>query len=73
MQVIDLTYDTENNECSSGKYTVEAVMADVYRFTLVPATWNDPQLYVEITGELNFRRMVSNLDIENLLTYKGAV
>ena len=71
MQVIDLTYDTENNECSSGKYTVEAFMAGVYRFTLVPATWNDPQLYVEIIGELNFRRMVSNLDIKNLLTYEG--
>jgi hypothetical protein len=72
MQVIDLTYDTENNDCSSGLYTVEAVLADVYRFTLVPATWNDPQLPNQITGEVDFRRMVAKLDIEKLLTYEGA-
>jgi hypothetical protein len=73
VQVIDLTYNFNNNDCSSGQYTVEAILADVYLFTLIPATWNDPQLPNQITGEVDFRRMVANLDIKKLLTYEATI
>ena len=62
--VVDLTYDPEENDCSSGRYVVEEhTTVGHYRFRIIPAKWNDPQLPQVIEGELAFRRMVNTVDI----------
>ena len=61
--IVDLTYDPENNQCSSGQYIVEETSYHAYEFVLIPRDWNDPQLPEFIKGEVAFRRMINTLDI----------